>query len=88
MEDGLQHQLVPQKLPVGGGFGFVRRLYCFQLLCRGVVRRQCADDLPNRLAVGGDFDGNRYQTRILLKPGFKLLMGPGMTLPLLRFSPQ
>lgn len=60
----------------------------FQLLCRGVVRRQCADDLPNRLAVGGDFDGNRYQTRILLKPGFKLLMGPGMTLPLLRFSPQ
>ena len=25
-EDGLQHQLVPQKLPVGGGFGFVRRL--------------------------------------------------------------
>ena len=70
----MQHQLVPQKLPVGGGFGF--------------VRRQCADDLPNRLAVGGDFDGNRYQTRILLKPGFKLLMGPGMTLPLLRFSPQ
>ena len=39
-EDGLQHQLVPQKLAIGGGFGFVLSLSFFQLPHRGVILLQ------------------------------------------------